>query len=316
MQFDTVEEFHGAKIQHGEMNRRVYLMDSGDGNPEELARELIPFAEERGYTKIFAKLPADKAGAFLEQGYRREAFIHAFYPDRRDALFLGYFLDKKRAQVKSVKKLDHNLHLAFEKKQFRIKLPKLDPETTIRLCTPEDTEEMAEVYKVVFPSYPFPVHQLEYLAKTMESHIDYFAAVYRGKIIALSSAEMEKSSASAEMTDFATLPDYRGQGLALHLLDQMEKAMPDRGINSLFTIARAASPGMNITFARAGYEYGGRLVNNTQISGSIESMNIWHKPASPVLPGELVHVTGEALEDPQPIKVTSGPLDEPKLAKV
>jgi hypothetical protein len=36
---------------------------------------------------------------------------------------------------------------------------------------------------------------------------------------------------------------------------------------------------MNITFAKCGYIFGGTLINNTQISGSIESMNLWHKSA-------------------------------------
>ncbi|MFH1725408.1 MAG: putative beta-lysine N-acetyltransferase, partial [Elusimicrobiota bacterium] len=43
------------------------------------------------------------------------------------------------------------------------------------------------------------------------------------------------------------------------------------------TIARAVSFGMNIAFARVGYSFGGTLWNNTNISGNIESMNIWHK---------------------------------------
>jgi beta-lysine N6-acetyltransferase len=35
---------------------------------------------------------------------------------------------------------------------------------------------------------------------------------------------------------------------------------------------------MNKTFAALGYRYGGTLVNNTQICGDLESMNVWHKP--------------------------------------
>lgn len=37
------------------------------------------------------------------------------------------------------------------------------------------------------------------------------------------------------------------------------------------------SAGMNITFSKTGYRYGGRLKNNTNISGNIESMNAWYK---------------------------------------
>ena len=34
---------------------------------------------------------------------------------------------------------------------------------------------------------------------------------------------------------------------------------------------------MNITFAKAGYTYGGRLINNTNISGQIESIKVWYR---------------------------------------
>ncbi len=88
---------------------------------------------------------------------------------------------------------------------------------------------------------------------------------------------MDPSSRSAEMTDFATLPDYRGFSLASHLLSEMEQNIVDEGIETGFTIARAASIGMNVTFAKGGYEYSGRLRNNTNISGDIESMNVWYK---------------------------------------
>lgn len=39
--------------------------------------------------------------------------------------------------------------------------------------------------------------------------------------------------------------------------------------------------GMNITFSKAGYTYSGCLINNTNIAGRIESMNIWHTRLQP-----------------------------------
>jgi len=111
----------------------------------------------------------------------------------------------------------------------------------------------------------------------MAYNVDYFAVEKEGKLIALSSAEMDAQGSNAEMTDFATLPENRGQGLARCLLQEMEAAMNRRGIQTAYTIARAASAGMNITFAQLGYQFGGLLINNTQISGSIESMNVWYK---------------------------------------
>jgi putative beta-lysine N-acetyltransferase len=82
------------------------------------------------------------------------------------------------------------------------------------------------------------------------------------------------------MTDFATLPDFRGNNLALLLLREMEAHMRLAKYNTLYTIARSMSPGMNITFAKNSYEYAGTLKNNTNISGNIESMNVWYKHLS------------------------------------
>ena len=53
--------------------------------------------------------------------------------------------------------------------------------------------------------------------------------------------------------------------------------MKDKDIITAYTIARAISFGMNITFAKNGYKYSGTLKNNTNISGKLESMNVWYK---------------------------------------
>jgi putative beta-lysine N-acetyltransferase len=79
------------------------------------------------------------------------------------------------------------------------------------------------------------------------------------------------------MTDFATLPPHRKQGLARALLAHMDRCAADAGVRVSFTIARALSFGMNITFRRRGYRFGGTLINNTQIAGSLESMNVWYR---------------------------------------
>jgi len=53
--------------------------------------------------------------------------------------------------------------------------------------------------------------------------------------------------------------------------------MRSAGIITAYTIARAYSFGMNITFAERDYDFDGTLTNNTNISGRLESMNVWHK---------------------------------------
>ena len=111
----------------------------------------------------------------------------------------------------------------------------------------------------------------------METHVEYFGCEVFGRLIALSAAEMDTENENVEMTDFATLPTWRGYTVSMHLLATMEETVRTRNIKTTYTIARSSSPEMNITFARSGYRYGGRVVNNTNISGHIESMNVWYK---------------------------------------
>jgi putative beta-lysine N-acetyltransferase len=88
---------------------------------------------------------------------------------------------------------------------------------------------------------------------------------------------VDRKRRNAEMTDFATLPDFRGKKLSVILLAHMEDQMRINRIKTLYTIARLKSMPMNLTFLRMGYRYGGTLINNTNISGEIESMNVLYK---------------------------------------
>ena len=105
----------------------------------------------------------------------------------------------------------------------------------------------------------------------------YFGVWHEKSLVALSSCEIYRNQSNAEMTDFATLPEHRGMNLSLHLLDEMENELRKQNINMAYTIARAYSFGMNIAFAKANYIFAGTLRNNTNISGNIESMNVWYK---------------------------------------
>jgi len=53
--------------------------------------------------------------------------------------------------------------------------------------------------------------------------------------------------------------------------------LKNKGYIIVYSIARALSYGMNIVFAKQNYIYGGRLINNCNIMGKFEDMNIWFK---------------------------------------
>lgn len=274
---DVIERIdNGSVIQHGYYNDRIYLMKLGKRVSTDFAGQLIKQAKQENYSKIFAKVPKSKTDMFISAGLIAEAQVPDFYMGKEDVIFMSYFLSRQRTIEKNRDELDGIVELA-RSKEVVSDFSKMDEHFSLRKCTQDDVERMAELYKTVFPSYPFPIDDPKYLIDTMESHVMYFCIENEGEMVALSSAEMDKKSLNVEMTDFATLPEMRGHGFALRLLYHMEPEVRKLNIKTAYTIARSVSPGMNITFAKAGYKFGGRLVNNTNISGNIESMNIWYK---------------------------------------
>jgi putative beta-lysine N-acetyltransferase len=147
----------------------------------------------------------------------------------------------------------------------------------VEKCQPEDALEMSRVFKAVFETYPFPIFDPQYLLDSIHGHATYFCIRKDNHIVALAAAEIDLVNRAAEMTDFATLSEYRRQGMADCLLNVMDAEMKQQGMQTAFSIARSLSAGMNITFVKNGYRYGGTLGNNTYIAGRIESMNIWYK---------------------------------------
>lgn len=133
------------------------------------------------------------------------------------------------------------------------------------------------MFKYSFASYPFPVFDADYLGKMMALNTAYYCVRKNQRIVAVAAAEIERTARYAEITDFATVPDCRGQGLAASILHHMEQELRHQNIKTAFTIARAKSLAMNRVFHKSGYHYAGLLKNNTQISGNIENMTVWYK---------------------------------------
>jgi putative beta-lysine N-acetyltransferase len=274
---DQVATFGSSRIQHGKLSNRAYLMSLSSDDLPAIVSYLDLLAITRGYSKIFAKIPAAAKQSFLQNGYDAEAAIPDFFQGTEEALFLGKYFSPERMEEKHPEVVEQTLEVALEKPRID-GVPELEPQLSCRQMRSTDTAQMAKLYRQVFASYPFPIHDELYLEQTMREDVMYFGIWERDNLIALASAEIDRNGGNAEMTDFATRPDYRGRGLANYLLAQTEKAAWRRGVKTAYTIARAYSPGMNITFARNGYTFSGTLTHNTQISGKLESMNVWYKP--------------------------------------
>jgi beta-lysine N6-acetyltransferase len=274
--FDKMEKVGNSLIQHGSANDRVYVMKTNESDVPDLIDHVHNLLIENDYTKVFAKVPVSLAEPFLAEGYDIEAMAPRMFRGKEAALFLAHYpapATRRRIDRQAISQV---VRKALSKRRHA-KNKALPDSWTLRRLTPEDANSAADLYRTVFASYPFPIHDPSYLVETMNAHINYFGVWKNDKLIALASAERDNAGGNAEMTDFATRPDARGMGLATTLLHHMESALRQEGFFCLYTIARALSMGMNCTFGKLGYAFGGTLRNNTQIAGNLESMNVWYK---------------------------------------
>ncbi|MFZ3384574.1 MAG: putative beta-lysine N-acetyltransferase [Candidatus Methanoperedens sp.] len=273
---DSVTTIGKSILQHGKHNDRIYLMKLSKEDFPSIINRLDKLAEVEGYSKIFAKVPEYAKNDFIKNGYLVEAAIPGFFNGQEGVYFLGkYFAGSRKVDSKIVE-INKILNVARSKKNDRIDLS-LPHGFKYKICDISCVFQMAELYRKVFDTYPFPIFDPQYICKTMDENFIYSSIWKNDTIVALSSCEMDVKAQNVEMTDFATLPEHRGEGLASYLLYNMEYEMQKRNIKTAYTISRAFSYGINIIFAKMGYEYCGTLIKNTNISGNFESMNVWYK---------------------------------------
>ena len=275
---DKIEEIGKSIIQHGKFNNRIYLLKLDPEDNGEIISDLEQLASQEGYSKIFCKIHSGALPFFLIRGYTIEAYVPRFYDGKTDCLMVSRFLDEERSRppLDELKLFSEWLEIGENSVNNSI----TNNSAQYELCNLDinDIIPITEVFKQVFETYPFPVHDPDYILDTMRKNkAKYFGIRDADKLIAVSTADIDIKGKNAEMTDFAVLPEYRGSRLAYRLLLLMEENIKSDGIKTAYTIARLREPGMNKTFIRAGYKYSGTLVNNTNIGGNIESMNIFYK---------------------------------------
>lgn len=269
-------EGFAAEVILSDLNRRIQVVRFEAEDHGAMVSTLEREAAELGYGKVFLKTLAAEREPLEEAGMEAEAEIAGYFSGS-PALVMSSFLREARRERPHLGQQEEILG-SIRARPADPSVAPLPDGYVMRVAEPEDAEELAELYGAVFASYPFPITSPEYLEETMRSHIVYrIVRDDSGKVVAAASAETSPSLSNAEMTDFATLPDQRGLGLAQHILAALEENMRERAIWNLYTVARARSAGMNRVFYNRGYRRTGTLVNNCHIAGRFEDMHVWCK---------------------------------------
>jgi putative beta-lysine N-acetyltransferase len=199
--------------------------------------------------------------------------------------FLGsnaYFLCKYHVQKRYIStkwiEEDQQLEEVWKKEQ---KIENKEVSTpSIKKATTLDAERLATFYKSVFPIYPVPIDDPNYVKEQIEENTIFHCLEMDGQIIAAASAEINMEYRNAEITDCATLSTHRKGGYMYDIIKSLESELVSKRIFCSYSIARALSFGMNAVLHKSGYCYQGRLKNNCYIYDKIEDMNVWSKDLS------------------------------------
>jgi putative beta-lysine N-acetyltransferase len=255
-------------------NARIKLLKY-KGEVKKLIKNTFDLSGKYEVGKILATVPAADRQTFLDAGFIQEAVIDGYFKGQT-GYNVSYFYDTARAISQRNSEEDDIIQKAKEYQgQYE---PYPNSEFTIRTAVLADAEPMAQLYETVFKTYPTPMHKVEYIESVInDDKVIFKVALFNHQLVSAASAELNHEYLNAEITDCATYPDYRGKGLLSELVYHLETELQNKRYLTLFGVARAASPGINIVFSKHGYEYTGRQINNSNIMGTMEDMNIWVK---------------------------------------
>ncbi|MEB3204661.1 MAG: putative beta-lysine N-acetyltransferase [Candidatus Sericytochromatia bacterium] len=241
--------------------------------------KLQRLAEANGFDKITAKVKRADLGEFLGRGYKLEGIIPHFFRGQ-DAYVVSHFLSEDRFSYDRFLEESEILRKisSVPKRRAPVVLPR---GYSLEVANFVDIPDLVSLYSATFETYPVPLATPDYILATMSSNVRYVLSRNPdGRIVSAASADIDFNNANAELTDCATIPEEQGRGLMLNLLSHLEEVLKSLGIFCAYSMARAQAPGMNRVFYNLGYGHYGRLINNCDISGSFEDINLWGKSLS------------------------------------
>ncbi|MBC2582511.1 putative beta-lysine N-acetyltransferase [Clostridium sp. DJ247] len=262
-----------AKIYVDYTNSRVKIIDFKDISVQNLKR-IIHFASKNHLGKVICNCDINSFRNFVDAKFQLEGKIDGYFKGQ-DAFCMSYFISSNRKLRKNSSK--ENLYLSQSLEKNDTFSYNDDSKYCIRNAQESDVKQMAELFSNIFFTYPSPVYDEEYIRQTMKEKVLYKVAIDNGKVISVASADMDKDNLNAEITDCATYPKYRGKGILSNVIYSLESDLKDRGFITLYSLSRAINSSINFVLSKHGYKFRGTLINNCNICGGFEDMNIWVK---------------------------------------
>lgn len=277
LSFSIEEDCFSLEVFLDPFNNRMRI-DDCRGNTNMLIEKAEELAKQYNVEKLIIKVRTEQFLPFFENGFQPEAMIDHYFLGSDAYFFSKYYTVERKNNdqwiagdmiLKRIRELKNSFNLKQPPKVYLLK--KVDE---IR------ADELSKLYLKVFPIYPTPLHDPEYVKKTMTDGSIYYAFFHQDTIVSAASAELNFFYKNAEITDCATLMEHRKFGLMKWILLKLEEELKKKGVYCSYSIARSLSYGMNAALYQLGYQYRGRLLNNCYIYDKLENMNMWVKDLS------------------------------------
>ncbi|WP_226681632.1 putative beta-lysine N-acetyltransferase [Sutcliffiella horikoshii] len=257
-------------------NKRLKIEDFR-GNIKQIIESIEEWSKQPFTEKVIIKSRPEHVRALMERGFLLEASIPGYFLGS-EGFFLCKYKEINRYNSDKWCEEDSILNSVWQKREQKDVL--LDPNLTLRVAKISDAKKLSSFYKDVFPIYPVPIEDPNYIVEQIQSKTIFMLLEEHGEIIAAASADMNETYRNAEITDCATSPTKRKGGYMNVLIRELEAELVKRQIYCSYSIARALSFGMNAVLHNLDYTYKGRLKNNCYIFDKIEDMNVWSKDLS------------------------------------
>ncbi|MEA3319189.1 MAG: putative beta-lysine N-acetyltransferase [Bacillota bacterium] len=261
-----------------QFNKRLKIEDFR-GNLDHILHYIGNWSKQPFVEKVIVKSRKENIKTLMERGFLLEASVPGYFLGG-EGFFLCKYKNIDRYNSDRWCEEDNILDSVWQKRKQK-EVP-LDPNLTLRVAEVKDAKALSDFYKYVFPIYPVPIEDPNYIMEQIHSNTVFMLIEEKenGEIIAAASAAINDSFRNAEITDCATSPLKRKGGYMNSLIRELEAELVKRQIYCSYSIARALSFGMNAVLHNLDYTYKGRLKNNCYIFDKIEDMNVWSKDLS------------------------------------
>ena len=276
---EKIETIEGTLVYHGNMHNRIYFPEGNLVDLNSLLPKMKNLAKTKNYEKILSKAPESSMNVFKSNGYEVEAKIPGLYNGTIDGYFLADYVRKERQQndKKSIKTIASVKKIALAANKPKTDSHMLLPSNLkIKKLASKDFDALEELHKKAYKYHPNQIKNNSHFTELAAMDHLFYGLYEDEELLVSTTLAIHTNEANMEIVDFVTHPNYRGQNLSYFLVQDIKEQMANFECKTMYTMVRATSYGLNITFSKHGFSFAGTLTNNCVVRDTMESMNVWY----------------------------------------